>query len=182
MRTDSQTDVSISCTPGCQVPRLHQPTNFAKRGILSAPFSTHFIFLSNMCCRFASWGLVIVLYWIWFTSANRVYTALRFVCLAMLFYHNFSLHYCYVKITIFLPMVSKIKLRFYLKPVNREYPYSSVGMRAAAIIAMCQTLCPYSPAHKILGNRTTYFSTTHACFQISRKLARCETNLRGKCA
>ena len=32
-------------------------------------------------------------------------------------------------------MVSKIKLRFYLKPVNREYPYSSVGMRAAAIIA-----------------------------------------------
>ena len=43
---------------------------------------------------------------------------------------------CYVKITIFLPMVSKIKLRFYLKPVNREYPYSSVGMRAAAIIAI----------------------------------------------
>ena len=33
-------------------------------------------------------------------------------------------------------MVSKIKLRFYLKPVNREYPYSSVGMRAAAIIAI----------------------------------------------
>ena len=89
---------------------------------------------------------------------------------------QFSLHCCYVKITIFLPMVSKIKLRFYLKPVNREYPYSSVGMRAAAIIAMCRTLCPYSPAHKILGNRTTYFSTTHACFQISRKLARCETN------
>ena len=89
---------------------------------------------------------------------------------------SFSLHYCYVKITIFHPVVSKIKLRFYLKPVNREYPYSSVGMRAAAIIAMCRTLCPYSPAHKILGNRTTYFSTTHACFQISRKLARCETN------
>ena len=88
----------------------------------------------------------------------------------------FSLHYCYVKITIFHPVVSKIKLRFYLKPVNREYPYSSVGMRAAAIIAMCRTLCPYSPAHKILGNRTTYFSTIHACFQISRKLARCETN------
>ena len=88
----------------------------------------------------------------------------------------FSLHYCYVKITIFHPVVSKIKLRFYLKPVNREYPYSSVGMRAAAIIAMCRTLCPYSPAHKILGNRTTYFSTTHACFQISCKLARCGTN------
>ena len=44
---------------------------------------------------------------------------------------------CYVKIMIFPPMVSKIKLRFYLKPVNREYPYSSVGMRAAAIIAIC---------------------------------------------
>ena len=93
---------------------------------------------------------------------------------------RFSLHYCYV--TIFHPVVSKIKLRFYLKPVNREYPYLSVGMRAAAIIAMCRTLCSYSPAHKILGNQTTYFSTTHACFQISRKLARCETNLRGKCA
>ena len=26
---------------------------------------------------------------------------------------NFSLHYCYVKITIFHPRVSKIKLRFY---------------------------------------------------------------------
>ena len=32
----------------------------------------------------------------------------------------FSLHYCYVKITIFHPVVSKIKLRFYLKPGNRE--------------------------------------------------------------
>ena len=102
----------------------------------------------------------------------------KLVCFGYHFLENlpFSLHYCYVKITIFHPVVSKIKLRFYLKPVNREYPYSSVGMRAAAIIAMCRTLCPYSPAHKILGNRTTYFSTTHACFQISRKLARCETN------
>ena len=34
--------------------------------------------------------------------------------------NNFSLHYCYVKITIFHPVVSKIKLRFYLKPGNRE--------------------------------------------------------------
>ena len=34
--------------------------------------------------------------------------------------YQFSLHYCYVKITIFHPMVSKIKLRFYLKPGNRE--------------------------------------------------------------
>ena len=102
----------------------------------------------------------------------------KLVCFGYHFLENlpFSLHYCYVKITIFHPVVSKIKLRFYLKPGNREYPYSSVGMRAAAIIAMCRTLCPYSPAHKILGNRTTYFSTTHACFQISRKLARCETN------
>ena len=33
---------------------------------------------------------------------------------------TFSLHYCYVKITIFHPVVSKIKLRFYLKPGNRE--------------------------------------------------------------
>ena len=33
---------------------------------------------------------------------------------------KFSLHYCYVKITIFHPRVSKIKLRFYLKPGNRE--------------------------------------------------------------
>ena len=33
---------------------------------------------------------------------------------------HFSLHYCYVKITIFHPVVSKIKLRFYLKPGNRE--------------------------------------------------------------
>ena len=33
---------------------------------------------------------------------------------------TFSLHYCYVKITIFHPRVSKIKLRFYLKPGNRE--------------------------------------------------------------
>ena len=33
---------------------------------------------------------------------------------------EFSLHYCYVKITIFHPVVSKIKLRFYLKPGNRE--------------------------------------------------------------
>ena len=90
---------------------------------------------------------------------------------------GFSLHYCYVKITIFHPVVSKKKLCFYLKPVNREYPYSSVGMRAAAIIAMCRTLCPYSPAHKILGNRTTYFSTTHACFQISRKLAKFDSSL-----
>ena len=32
----------------------------------------------------------------------------------------FSLHYCYVKITIFHPVLSKIKLRFYLKPGNRE--------------------------------------------------------------
>ena len=57
----------------------------------------------------------------------------KLVCFGYHFLENlpFSLHYCYVKITIFLPMVSKIELRFYLKPVNREYPYSSVGMRAA---------------------------------------------------
>ena len=35
-------------------------------------------------------------------------------------FNSFSLHYCYVKITIFHPRVSKIKLRFYLKPGNRE--------------------------------------------------------------
>ena len=60
----------------------------------------------------------------------------KLVCFGYHFLENFpfSLHYCYVKITIFHPMVSKIKLRFYLKPGNREYPYSSVGMRAAAII------------------------------------------------
>merc|ERR1712016_493904 len=56
----------------------------------------------------------------------------------------FSLHYCYVKITIFHPVVSKIKLRFYLKPGNREPMFEcwdesgsehpDVGMRAAANI------------------------------------------------
>ena len=46
----------------------------------------------------------------------------KLVCFGYHFLENFpfSLHYCYVKITIFHPMVSKIKLRFYLKPGNRE--------------------------------------------------------------
>ena len=36
----------------------------------------------------------------------------------------------------------------------------SHGMRAVehAIIAMCRTLCPHSPAHKILGNHSCVFS------------------------
>ena len=46
----------------------------------------------------------------------------KLVCFGYHFLENFpfSLHYCYVKITIFHPVVSKIKLRFYLKPGNRE--------------------------------------------------------------
>ena len=46
----------------------------------------------------------------------------KLVCFGYHFLENFpfSLHYCYVKITIFHPVVSKIKLCFYLKPGNRE--------------------------------------------------------------
>ena len=67
---------------------------------------------------------VLVGYEVFFLTLEELRKILypKLVCFGYHFLENlpFSLHYCYVKITIFHPVVSKIKLRFYLKPGNRE--------------------------------------------------------------
>ena len=64
MRTDSQTDVSISCTTGCQVPRLHPRTKSAKPGIITTPIGNpnqtkepnHWLNPTSCCCTFCKFA------------------------------------------------------------------------------------------------------------------------------
>ena len=89
----------------------------------------------------------------------------KLVCFGYHFLENFpfSLHYCYVKITIFHPVVSKIKLRFYLKPGNREPMFECWDESGSEHPDSAGRSPLLSPAHKILGYGTTnlYFVFIH---------------------